>query len=141
VKIIIKNFQKKIPVSPKRIKRAILKVFSQEGLKKSGEITICFVNDKKIRELNLKYLRKNKATDVLAFDMSVPLDKGRMFADIIISADTAMRNAAIFKSTPSEELKLYAVHGTLHLLGYDDRTRRQRELMRKKEEYYVDTQD
>jgi len=141
VKIIIKNFQKKVPISPGRIRKAILGVFSQEGLKKSGEITICFVNDKKIKELNLKYLHKNKATDVLAFNMAASLDKGRMLADIIVSAEAAVRNAGIFKTTPSGELRLYAIHGALHLLGYDDHSRRQRQLMRQKEKYYADTQD
>ena len=139
MKIIIKNFQKKVPICPKRIKKAILKVFSQEALEKTGEITICFVTDKKIRELNLRYLGKNQPTDVLTFDNTSPLDNAHMCADIIISTDTAMRNARIFKTTPVDELNLYAVHGALHLLGYDDHTPKQRKLMRQKEEEYVHT--
>jgi probable rRNA maturation factor len=139
VKIIIKNFQKKVPICPTRIKKVILKAFSQEALKKTGDITICFVTDKKIRELNLRYLGRNKPTDVLTFDNTSPLDNTYMFADIIISTDTAMRNAKIFKTPPPDELNLYAVHGALHLLGYDDHTPKQRKLMRQKEEEYVHT--
>jgi len=132
VKIIIKNFQKKIPINPKRIKKTILKVLSQEGAKLSGEITICFVNDKKIQGFNLKYRHKNRPTDVLVFP-------GQMFADIVISTDTAIRNAKIFKTTQLNELYLYVVHGILHLLGYDDRTQKQRQIMQKKEKEYVNT--
>jgi probable rRNA maturation factor len=134
VKIIIKNFQKKIPINPKRIKQAILRVLSREGAKKSGEITICFVNDKKIKELNLRFLHKNRPTDVLVFDMQAS-------ADIVISTDTAVRNARIFKTNRFYELHLYLVHGLLHLLGYDDSNRKQIQLMRRKEREYVNTPD
>ena len=64
---------------------------------------------------------------------------GQMFADIVISTDTAIRNAKIFKTTQLNELYLYVVHGVLHLLGYDDRTQKQRQIMQKKEKEYVDT--
>jgi len=140
VKIIIKNFQKKIPINPKKIKETILKVLSQEDTKKSGEITICFVGDLKIKELNLRYRHRNSPTDVLVFDILESKNPNRIFADIVISTDTAIQNAGIFKTTPLYELYLYIVHGMLHLLGYDDRTRKQRQLMRQKEKEYVNTQ-
>jgi len=87
----------------------------------------------------LKYLRKGKTTDVLVFDITEPQDSKRMFADIVISVDTAIRNAKIFKTTPLYEIKLYLIHGALHLLGYDDHGLKQRQLMRKKEKTYVNT--
>jgi probable rRNA maturation factor len=132
VKIIIKNLQKKIPVYPTRIKKAILKVLSKEGKRKSIEITVCFVSDAGIRELNKKYLHRDGPTDVLVFDLGAS-------ADIIVSAQTAIRNAEIFKTTLQGELNLYVTHGLLHLLGYDDCTPKQRKLMRKKELEYVNT--
>lgn len=141
MKVIIKNFQKKIPINPKRIKKTILKVLSSEGKGKPGEITVCLVNDKKIKELNLKYLHINRPTDVLVFDLAKPRDTGRIFADIIISADTAKRNAAYFKTSPLDEVNLYAAHGVLHALGYNDVTAKERALMHKKEKAYVNTQD
>jgi len=136
VNIAVRNFQSKIPVDPKRIKRAILEVLSKKGAKKSGEITVCFVSDRKIRELNKKFLHKDSPTDVLVFPMP---REGRLFADIVISVDTAVRNARIFKTRVSGELSLYAVHGALHLAGYDDKTTKQRQIMRKKERQYVHT--
>ncbi|MFH1458118.1 MAG: rRNA maturation RNase YbeY [Candidatus Omnitrophota bacterium] len=90
--------------------------------KKSGEITVCFVNDKKIKELNLRYLQKNEPTDVLAFDSG----------DIVVSTDAAIRNAKIFETERLYELYLYIIHGVLHLSGYDDKTPKLKKKMDKK---------
>lgn len=130
MKITIKNLQKKIPINPKRIKKAVLKALSSEGLRKSGEITICFVNDREIRKLNLFYLGQNQPTDVIAFDN--PPNKKEILADIAISTDTAVRNAKIFKTTPLYEMYLYIIHGILHILGYADKTAPQRRIMQEK---------
>ncbi len=139
MKIIVINLQKKIPVNPKRIKKAALKVLSLEGIKKPGEISISFVNDRKIKELNLRYLGKNKPTDVLAFNITDAHKEARrkrcnIFADIVISTDTAIRNARIFKTTPVYELYLYIVHGLLHLSGYDDKSKKDKLIIHKREE-------
>lgn len=139
MKITIKNFQKKIPINPKRIIKTILKILSSEGIKKTGEINICFVNDKRIKEFNKRYLGKNSPTDVLTFDLTDSEDLNRMFSDIIVSTDAAIRNARIFKTTPPYELYLYVSHAVLHLLGYNDRTQKQKTLMQKKEKEYVNT--
>lgn len=127
MKIIIRNLQKNIPISPKRISSVVLKTLSLEHIRKSGEITILFTNDKQIRKLNLKYLGRNTSTDVLSFDNSI--DEDKILADIAISTDTTIRNARIFKTTPLYELYLYVIHGVLHILGYDDRTTKQRKIM------------
>lgn len=129
MKVTITNFQKRIPLNPKRIKKAVLKILSSENLKKSGEINICFVNDQKIKEFNLKYLGKNRPTDVLVFDMTAPKDIKNVFIDMVISADTAVSNARIFNTTALYELFLYVVHGMLHILGYDDKTTQQKKIM------------
>jgi probable rRNA maturation factor len=131
VKLITRNLQKKIPIHPKRIKEAILKVFSQEGLTKPGEITVSFVTDRKIRELNSRYLKHDMPTDVLAFDIAGPEAK-EFCADIVVSTETAMRNSYAFKTTPEYELLLYAVHGALHLCGYNDNTEGKRKIMQVK---------
>ena len=139
MKIAIKNLQKKIPINPKRIKSAILNLLSQEGALYPVEITVCFMRDRQIKQLNRKYLNKDAPTDVLAFAMPHPKEPGKNIFDIAVSADTAVRNSRFFKSTPQKELKLYVIHGLLHLLGYDDLTLRKAALMRKKEKQYADT--
>ena len=133
VRIIIKNLQKKIPINPIRIKKAALKTLVSDGIKKSGEITFCFVTDKKIKELNSKYLGKNNPTDVICFDITEKyIDANSLLADIVISTDRAIYNAKAFKTAPIYELYLYVVHGLLHLLGYDDKNISQKRKMQDK---------
>ncbi|MDD5565614.1 MAG: rRNA maturation RNase YbeY, partial [Candidatus Omnitrophica bacterium] len=120
LKIIIKNLQKKIPINPTRIKRLALSAVSRGDLHKTGELTVCFVNDSQIQTLNSRFLKIKKPTDVLAFKLNAKNEKFR--ADIIISAETALRNATEFGTSPFFELSLYVAHGILHLRGYDDKT-------------------
>jgi probable rRNA maturation factor len=141
VKIITKNLQSKVPVNPRRVRKTVQKVLSSEGVKKSGEITVCFVNDKKIKELNLKYLGRNASTDVIAFNITDPEDKKNIFADIAISTDAAIDNAKIFHTNPLFELYLYVIHGALHILGYDDQSKKDKLVMRKKEDYLMKVLD
>jgi probable rRNA maturation factor len=139
LRITIKNLQKKIPIYPTRIKKSILKALKGEGIK-LGEITVSFVNDKLITKLNSKYLNSNSATDVLAFNLGSPNSKAKnIFADIIISAETARRNSKIYKTTPAYELNLYSIHGVLHILGYNDHTPKELKIMREKETYYANS--
>lgn len=133
VKVTIKNSQKKIPIDPRTIKKAALKVLSSQSKEKSGEISICFVTDKRIKRLNRLYLGKNEPTDVLSFDLTETDDaKKKLFADIIISTDTALSNSKIFKTSALCEIHMYVVHGLLHLLGYDDGTLKERRIMEQK---------
>jgi probable rRNA maturation factor len=128
--ITLRNFQKKIPIHPKRIKKTVLKIFSLAEVRRKfcagAQVTICFVDDKTIKKLNREYLHKNTPTDVLVFE-------GDVAADIVISTDTASRNSKIFKTTPLYEIFLYITHGVLHLIGYHDRTAKQKGKMRKRQ--------
>jgi len=133
VKVIIKNLQKKIPINPNRIRKTVLTVLSLEKIKKPGEITILLVGNRQIREFNLMYRGRDCATDVISFDDSI--NRKEILADIVISTDTAISNAKIFKTTSLYELYLYVIHGVLHLLGYDDNNKKNRLIMHQKEEY------
>jgi len=146
MKIAISNLQKKIPVAAKKIREAILKVLQTEKIKKTGQVNLFFVSDTKIRELNLRYRGENNATDVLVFDISRA--RNQLLADIFISTDTAKRNARLFKSYLQYEIYLYVIHGLLHLLGYKDKGKKNRLIMRRKEAFLlkylhinVDTQE
>jgi probable rRNA maturation factor len=74
-----------------------------------GDIAIALVSDARIRALNRKYRRKDKVTDVLSFDTG----------DIVIGAGVARRQAREAGHSYAAELKVLALHGLLHLLGYD----------------------
>ena len=123
----------KLPFSKEKAVRYAEKILSilggkvrvlREAKGKGGRICILFADDARIRRLNKRYGKKNKSTDVLAFETG----------DIIISAETAARNSRGFGSTPADELKLYMIHGILHLSGYDDTTSPKRKAMRIMEE-------
>jgi len=79
------------------------------------EISIALVNDAKMRNLNRKYRRKNKTTDVLTFP-------GELSCEIVISVDRARRQAAREKHSIATELRYLILHGVLHGLGYDHET-------------------
>lgn len=85
------------------------------------------MDDTQIRMLNKKYLARDKATDVLAFNYS-----GNT-ADIAISIETAKQNAALYKNTCKNEIILYIIHGLLHIFGYDDTTLQKAKRMCKKQ--------
>lgn len=132
MKIIIRDLQKKTRLNPKRIKNLVLKVLSSEGIKRSGEITICFINAKHIQALNLKFLGRNHPTDVIAFKLKET--RRELFADIVVSTDAAVVNAREFRTSALEEAYLYVVHGLLHILGYKDNNSKQRRIMQAKAE-------
>ena len=86
------------------------------------EISILFTDDSHIKELNRTYRGKDKATDVLSF----PQITGKrqdiaplMLGDIVISKETAVKQAKKYNHSISRELERLLIHGILHLLGYD----------------------
>lgn len=87
------------------------------------EISIVLCDDPFIRSLNLEYRGLDKPTDVLSFAQGDPDEGwGSTLGDVVISLDTADRQAAAAGWTLDSEVVLLAVHGVLHLLGYDDAT-------------------
>jgi len=94
------------------------------------ELSFAVVNDDRMRAVNRDMLGHDYATDVLSFPMDeAPVLRG----DVLLSADTARREAASRGHPAYDELMLYAVHGVMHLLGYDDHNRTDRARMRRAE--------
>lgn len=83
-----------------------------------GRIEVSLVDDQKIKALNTRFRKKNKATDVLAFPYGKALAGEDIIGDVIISRDTARKNAKKWGVGYRQELKRLVVHGTLHILGY-----------------------
>ena len=137
INITISNLQNKLPIPGMRIKKLIHKILKGENFKKPGYINICFTDNLLIKQLNAKFLRANSATDVLAFNLSDKKTKQSILADIAISTESAISNARSFKTTTKDELLLYVAHGILHILGFNDHTKAQIQLMRLKEDKYV----
>ncbi|MCG3134875.1 MAG: Endoribonuclease YbeY [Planctomycetes bacterium] len=88
-----------------------------------GRLSLAVVDDPEMRRLNRDFHDVDEATDVLAFPLAepeVPLPPGLFHGEVIVSAGTARREALLRGADPRAELVLYAVHGTLHLMGHDD---------------------
>jgi probable rRNA maturation factor len=83
------------------------------------ELSIALVSDPQIKRLNKLYRNKDKPTDVLSFPIGEKVEDWLILGDIVISVDTAKRQAKELGHSLEEELKRLLVHGLVHLLGYD----------------------
>ena len=114
-------------------------------LPEDAEISILLVDNETIRELNREYRDKESATDVLSFPLEEDLeDNGepeviggpieRMLGDIVISVERAVEQAGEYGHSIERELAFLAVHGFLHLLGYDhEKSATEKEIMQTEE--------
>lgn len=110
------------------LKKVIITAAELEGYS-GGEVSIAFVSNQQIKELNSKYRDKDQITDVLSF----PIDD-EMLGDIIISAKRAAEQALEYGHSLKRELAYLTVHGMLHLFGYDHQSEEEKKEMRQKEE-------
>lgn len=87
----------------------------------ADEMTLCLVSDRRMREYNRRFLGKDGPTDVIAFPGGgEPDPEGRVYlGDVVISVPTAARQARERRHSLARELRILALHGYLHLLGYD----------------------
>jgi probable rRNA maturation factor len=89
----------------------------------AGDVVVCFVDEEEIRELNRAWRGKDSPTDVLSFPSGVVDPAGRRHVgDIAICLPVAARQAVRRRHPPGREAMLLALHGLLHLLGYDHET-------------------
>lgn len=98
------------------------------------QVNYIFCNDEYLLEKNMKYLKHNTLTDIISFDYS----KGELLTgDIFISTERVIENADVLRQTITDELHRVMVHGLLHYCGYKDKTLKEKELIRNKEDYYL----
>lgn len=83
-----------------------------------GAVTVLVTTSSELRRLNHRFRGKDKPTDVLSFPAEM-MSRGRFAGDVAISADIAAKNARRLGHSPAEEVKVLALHGLLHLAGYD----------------------
>ncbi|HET7745913.1 MAG TPA: rRNA maturation RNase YbeY [Vicinamibacteria bacterium] len=108
--------QKKVRVDRRRITRVLQGAAS--ALKVGGEMALVFAGDATLRRLNARYRGKDRPTDVLSF----PGPGDGALGDVVISVATAARNARAAGHPLARELDVLALHGFLHVLGYDHET-------------------
>jgi probable rRNA maturation factor len=99
-----------------------------------GELVYVLCNDEYLLKKNIQFLNHNTLTDVITFDYS---DDKIISGDILISTERVVENAKIFNVNYLTELHRVMVHGLLHLLGYKDKIEKDADIMREKENYYL----
>jgi probable rRNA maturation factor len=116
-----RNQQKTIPIDTRTLRKTLLKLLAALECQ-NCDLSVLIVNDARMHRLNAHYRGIDRPTDVLAFAMREgPFAhlQPQILGDVVISADTALRQARLHRHALDEELTRLLIHGTLHLLGYD----------------------
>jgi len=111
-------------------------------IKKNSEVSLLLTSDREIQYLNKVYRDKDTPTDVLSFSMSEGLDSFTdndeiddfLLGDIVISIETAQRNAELAEISLMQEINILITHGLLHLLGYDHNSDEEFDKMKNEED-------
>lgn len=146
LKVYVKNNQTevKVPVGIRLlIRRCCQAVLSTEKFAKDAEVSVSFVSNNEIRNLNKIYRSKDSVTDVLSFPLTSedgttevnPETNAVQLGDVVISLETAVKQAQNYGHSLEREIGFLTVHSMLHLLGYDHETSQlDQRIMREKEE-------
>ncbi len=125
------------PIPRAKMQHAIEQVLRGEKWRKqpikSASVSVILVDDAKIHAMNKEFLHHDYPTDIITF----PLEEDTIDGELYISLDTAARQAAEYGVSFTNELMRLAVHGTLHLVGYDDATDEERKEMSRLEDRYI----
>ena len=135
IEVAITNEQSKHSIVLERLREAV-EMIVEEKHGPSAAVSVAVVDDPTIHQLNQKYLQHDYPTDVLSFELD--RTEGCLEGEVIVSADTAAESAKRFGWRPDDELLLYVIHGTLHLVGFGDKTPQQVQQMRAAEAVYLE---
>ena len=124
-------------ISPdiKYIQLLVKNIFSEKKIK-DAELSYIFCNDNFLSKLKKKFFKKNHFTDVIAFRLNSYEEK-RIEGEIYISLPRAKENAKIYEEPYEKEVARLIIHGCLHLLGYPDETKNQKQIMTNLENVFL----
>lgn len=114
--------------------KSMIKKIADDHRHQINEISIIFIDDEQMLEMNKSVLDHNYYTDILTFDYT---EKNILEGEIYISIDRVKDNAKTFGQEFHVELLRVIAHGVLHMVGYKDKTKIQKEEMRNKESHYI----
>jgi probable rRNA maturation factor len=125
--------QESVPIDRGRMKQVVRTVLEGEGVSDAA-ISVAFVDNLTIQQLNRRYLDHDEPTDVLSF----PLSEGKQLqGELVIGAEVGQEQASRRGHDVAAELALYVIHGLLHLTGYDDAMPQAATEMRRRERHYL----
>ena len=127
----VSDLQAHVRIDPAAVADLARRVLEGEGVH-AASISLALVDDAAIHGLNRRHLGHDWPTDVITFGLSDP-DEPVLAGELIVSAEMAATTARAAGIDPLTELRLYIVHGLLHLCGYDDRSATASESMRRRE--------
>lgn len=146
MEVIITNEQRSIAVEAMledMLKTVLAKMAEVYGLDEAAEVGVTLSDDAGIHALNRDYRGKDRPTDVLSFALNDGEENvlgnpaALLLGDIIISLETAKRQAEEYNHSLEREIAYLTVHGMLHLLGYDHEIEEEKAEMRKEEEHVL----
>lgn len=117
--------------NPTKISSWIRKVIKREG-KSLQSLNYIFCTDEYLREMNIQFLKHKTYTDIITFNYNP--SKTEIEGEIYISIDRVRENAETFQTDFQTELNRVIIHGVLHLLGFNDKTKAEKTAMREKED-------
>lgn len=131
----ISNRQKIKKIDTQRIRRYLKEIFSYLAIKEK-KASFVFCDNKFIINLNKEYFSKDEVTDVISFPLADELDPNYL-GEVVVSVEEAVSVADGLRFSWEKELLLYLIHGILHLLGFKDKTNKQRQKMEEKQQEIV----
>ncbi|HEV3144749.1 MAG TPA: rRNA maturation RNase YbeY [Gemmataceae bacterium] len=135
IRVTISNPQELLALDYPKLRETARVVLEGENVKEA-RVSFAFVDNPTIHKLNLRYLDHDEPTDVLSFPLSGPGAR-TLEGEIVIGAEVGKAQAAERGHDVSVEVALYAIHGLLHLCGYDDHSEKGRKEMRERERHYL----
>ena len=127
--------KKSFSIPNKKKIRVLIKQLCLSEKKDLSFLNLIFCSDEYLLEINKKHLNHDYFTDVITFDFSE--DNKNIEGDVYISVDRVADNATKYKQEKDSELIRTIIHGTLHLFGYKDKTKKEKEIMTSKENKYL----
>lgn len=137
LRIKIASPQEAIPINRASFREIARTVLEGEGVT-DAEISLAFVDNATIHQLNKRFLQHDEPTDVLSFPLSEPASK-TLAGELVIGVEVAQRESSERGHDVQAELALYVIHGLLHLCGEDDKIPEAAQHMHQRERYYLTT--
>ncbi|HLN28810.1 MAG TPA: rRNA maturation RNase YbeY [Gemmataceae bacterium] len=135
LRVSVASPQEIVPVERAPLRQIARAVLEGEDVGEA-EISLAFVDNATIHQLNKRYLQHDEPTDVLTFPLSEPSSR-KLAGEIVIGAEVALAQAQAQGHDVQAELALYVIHGILHLCGYEDKSSADAIKMHQRERHYL----